>query len=483
MFTSRIHRKLVSRVAQASTQRSFSAVTTTPLNVPLPDIPLPIGPPEGALPDVQITKLDNGLTVATRDTHEPTAFVGAFINAGSRYEDNDNQGHAHFIERMGFRSTKESTSFSIDQALEHAGANVSAHADRELMIFQLEGLRKFTDDYLNILADTVINPAFHIHEVNNTKYEYVQLLENADKTMPDVIMQENTHEAAYGRTGLGLSLYASRRVLDTAITPASLREYVNKFFVPNQMLLCGLGVEHNEFVSQVSNYFGAMERKDVPKPEKSRYIGRDFRVHDGDPQNNTHLLIAFESESWNSDDYVPMNVLQMLMGGGSSFSAGGPGKGMHSNLYLNVLNKHHFVQSCDSLIMPHSDTGLFGVHAVADNKHAKDLCAVVVKELKDMADPSRLDDEAFARAKKRFRTQLFMNLESRAIVFDDMGRQVLGYGKVHSAEEWAAKIDAVTKDDLIRVATKMLKTSPTIVVRGDNSQVPYHPELAAYFAQ
>ena len=52
------------------------------------------------------------------------------------------------------------------------------------------------------------------------------------------------------------------------------------------------------------------------------------------------------------------------------------------------------------------------------------------KEIKDMADPSQLDDESVARAKKRFRTQLFMNLESRYVVFDDIGRQVLGYGKV-----------------------------------------------------
>lgn len=469
-------------VLQRRLARNFASSASVPLNVPFPDVIAPRGPPALSSQDVRITKIDNGLTVATRDTHEPTSFVGAFINAGSRYEDNDTHGHAHFIERMGFRSTKESTSFSIDQALEHSGANVSAQANRELSIFQVEGLRRNVDDYLNILSDVIINPAFHIHEVNNTKYEYAKLLDNADKTMPDVIMQENAHEAAYGRTGLGLSLYASRRVLDSNITTQSLRDYAANFFVPNQMVVCGLGVDHDEFVSQVGNYFGAMKPKDTLQTEKSRYIGREFRVHDGDPNNNAHMLIAFESESWNSNDYVAMNVLHMLMGGGSSFSAGGPGKGMHSNLYLNVLNRYHFVQSCDSFIIPHSDTALFGIYAVADNQHAKDLCAVMVKELQDMADPSQLDDEAVARAKKRFRAQLFMNLESRHVVFDDIGRQVLGYGKVRSGDEWAAQIDAVTKEDLIRVATNMQKSSPTFVVRGDNSQVPYHPDLSANFA-
>lgn len=39
------------------------------------------------------------------------------------------------------------------------------------------------------------------------------------------------------------------------------------------------------------------------------------------------------------DDFIPFAVLNMMMGGGGSFSAGGPGKGMFTRLYLNVLNR------------------------------------------------------------------------------------------------------------------------------------------------
>lgn len=49
----------------------------------------------------------------------------------------------------------------------------------------------------------------------------------------------------------------------------------------------------------------------------------------------------------------------MLMGGGGSFSAGGPGKGMYSQLYLNVLNQYHWVYHAQALNHPYSDTGLF----------------------------------------------------------------------------------------------------------------------------
>lgn len=39
------------------------------------------------------------------------------------------------------------------------------------------------------------------------------------------------------------------------------------------------------------------------------------------------------------EDFIPFAVLNMMMGGGGSFSAGGPGKGMFTRLYLNVLNR------------------------------------------------------------------------------------------------------------------------------------------------
>ena len=52
-----------------------------------------------------------------------------------------------------------------------------------------------------------------------------------------------------------------------------------------------------------------------------------------------HCVIALESCSHLDPDYVAFCVLNMMMGGGGSFSAGGPGKGMYSRLYLNVLNR------------------------------------------------------------------------------------------------------------------------------------------------
>lgn len=53
-----------------------------------------------------------------------------------------------------------------------------------------------------------------------------------------------------------------------------------------------------------------------------------------------HVVIALEGVSHQDPDFIPACVLNMMMGGGGSFSAGGPGKGMYTRLYTNVLNRY-----------------------------------------------------------------------------------------------------------------------------------------------
>lgn len=66
-----------------------------------------------------------------------------------------------------------------------------------------------------------------------------------------------------------------------------------------------------------------------------------------------HVVLGMESCSHQHDDFIAVCVLSMLMGGGGSFSAGGPGKGMYTRLYTNVLNRHvlaNYRDNCSLLI-------------------------------------------------------------------------------------------------------------------------------------
>lgn len=139
-----------------------------------------------------------------------------------------------------------------------------------------------------------------------------------------------------------------------------------------------------------------------------------------------HVVIGLEGCSHQDKDFVAACVLN-IMGGGGSFSAGGPGKGMYTRLYTNVLNRYHWMYSATAYNHAYSDTGLFCIHASAPPTHVRGMVEVLTKELVTMA--SSPGEQELKRAKTQLQSMLLMNLESRPVVFEDIGRQVLATGE------------------------------------------------------
>ena len=104
-------------------------------------------------------------------------------------------------------------------------------------------------------------------------------------------------------------------------------------------------------------------------------------VHANQLPDVAHYAIAYKSCSYKDANFVPTCVLNTMMGGGSSFSAGGPGKGLHSRLYMNVLSQHYFVMNAIATNHPYADTGLFvfsGSCAPSNVSHAHMCCVSTV---------------------------------------------------------------------------------------------------------
>ncbi|OAX79299.1 hypothetical protein ACJ72_06383 [Emergomyces africanus] len=169
----------------------------------------------------------------------------------------------------------------------------------------------------------------------------------------------------------------------------------------------------------------------------------------------SHIHIAFEALPISSPDIYALATLQTLLGGGGSFSAGGPGKGMYSRLYTNVLNQHGWVESCVAFNLSYTDSGIFGISASCVPSRITAMVEVICRELHALTTDSRfsaLEPAEVNRAKNQLRSALLMNLESRMVELEDLGRQVQVHGRKVGVREMCARIDALTADDLRRVA-------------------------------
>jgi len=192
----------------------------------------------------------------------------------------------------------------------------------------------------------------------------------------------------------------------------------------------------------------------------------------------SHIHLAFESLPIGSDSIYALATLQTLLGGGGSFSAGGPGKGMYSRLYTNVLNQYGWVENCMSFNHAYTDSGIFGISAAVGTQYTMRMLDVMCRELSNLGNETgfgRLTEVEVKRAKNQLKSSLLMNLESRMVELEDLGRQVQVHGRKLGAKEMIARIDAVTIPELRAVARQVFggairnagkgSGAPTVVVQ------------------
>lgn len=457
----------------------------------------------------RISTLPNGIRVATEALPGHYSCLGLFLDAGSRYEPDHLHGVSHVVDRLAYHSTSSRSGAEMIQKLEWLGGNSMCQASREHLSYQSSVFNDDVPTMLGLMAETVREPLLTEEEVESQK-ETVLYEVSEIKRKPEQIVPEYIHQAAYGDATLGRSVLCPEERLPF-ITRDSIQEYRSLFYRPERMTFAFAGVHHDTAVRLVEQYFGDMQspsssgggglsssisnnissllgRKQstlnssspLTKPmstvtqgvrappiittaPRSHYAGGIHRyphppTHDGKPPEFTYVYVAFESVPVSSPDIYALATLQILLGGGGSFSAGGPGKGMYSRLYTNVLNQYGWVESCVGFSNSYSDSGVFGIGAAVRTDATHAITDVICRELALLAYDGRrgITKIEADRAKKQLKSSLLMNLESRIVEMDDLGKQVALQGFKTPVKEMCDKIDALTISDLRNLAERIV---------------------------
>ncbi|KAK3235373.1 hypothetical protein CYMTET_54421 [Cymbomonas tetramitiformis] len=427
-------------------------------------------------PETVITKLPNGVTIASEAIPGPTVSVGVFIDSGSKYETPNSQGMSHLLERMAFKSTANRSHLRVTREIETIGANATASATREQMSYTADILKTHLPEAVEILADVVLNTNYKNHEVKHELRKMFTQLKGVTSN-PNAMLLEVMHKAGY-KGALGNPLFWDPTTNSLSGNIAS--QFVARNYSAPRIVVAAAGCEHKELLAVAEPLFGHLPPVEPTPAPESVYTGGEYRQAMG---GAAHVALGFELEGgWrNIPSATAMTVLVTLLGGGGSFSPGGPGKGMYSRLYTRVLNRYHWVQNCTAFHSVQNDTGLVGISAVTEGAYAGDLVEVMVTELKAVAAKGAISDVELARAKKATISSVLIALENKAIVAEDIGRQILTYDKRMPTDDFVAAVEKVTAADLAALAAKLLKTPVTVAALGDVSKVPEYSTIAKAF--
>ncbi|XP_073981436.1 mitochondrial-processing peptidase subunit alpha [Rhodnius prolixus] len=460
-----------------------------PLSTPLPDLEKAIYADTKEEDNVtQVTTLSNGLRVASENKFGQFCTIGVIIESGSRFEVAYPSGISHFLEKLAYNSTTEyADKDKIMLDLEKHGGICDCLSSRDTFIYATSADRRGFDATVNILAEAIIRPKITAQEVE-TAAQYIRFELETLMSRPEQehILTDMIHGAAFRDNTLGLPKICPPENIEK-IDRNILLHYLKIHYIPSRMVVAGVGIDHNQLVESVQKYFvdkppvwGFDDGSNLKKIDNSisQYTGgivqEDCKIplHMGPSglPELAHVVIGLEGCSHQDPDFIPMCVLSVMMGGGGSFSAGGPGKGMYTRLYTNVLNRYHWMFNATAYNQTYSDSGLFYIHASAPPNHVRDIVDVIAKEMSAMA--GEVGATELRRAKTQLQSMILMNLEARPVVFEDIARQVLAVGHRKLPSTFIQEIENVTKSDIERIAIRLLKSQPCVAARGDIKKLP-----------
>nr|CBW52774.1 ubiquinol:cytochrome c oxidoreductase 50 kDa core 1 subunit [Polytomella sp. Pringsheim 198.80] len=426
------------------------------------------------LPETKVTTLPNGLRVATENIpFAETATVGVWINSGSRFENDANNGTAHFLEHLLFKGTQKRTVRDLEVEVENMGGQLNAYTGREQTCYYAKVMGKDVPNAINILSDILLNSKLDEQAINRERSVILREMEEVNKQTHEKVF-DHLHATAFQHSPLGRTILGPEENI-RSITRDDLVQYIKTHYRGPRMVLAAAGaVDHDALVKLAESAFGTVSDEDnstavrsLISKEPSLYTGS--YVHDRYPDaTECAIAIAFKGASWTDPDSIPLMVLQTMLGGWDKNST--VGKHSSSDLVQRVAAEG-LADSFMTFNTNYHDTGLFGVYGVTDRDRCNDYSYYIMNHLTKTA--FDVEERDVVRAKNQLKASLLLYQDSTHHVAESIGRELLVYGRRVPKAELFARIDAVDPDTIRAVADRFIyDQDPVIASVGDVQFMP-----------
>merc|ERR1711907_397458 len=404
-----------------------------------------------AVAPTKVSVLGNGLRVASEDSGGETATVGVWIDAGSSFETDADNGSAHFLEHMAFKGTNKRSQYRLEKEIEDLGGHLNAYTSREQTVYYAKVLKKDVAQATDILADILQNSLLDPAAIDRERSVILREMEEVMSMKEEVVFDE-LHATAYQGTSLGRTILGPEENI-RSITRDNLEAYINTHYTAPRMVFAGAGaVTQDQLVDLANKSFDKLPTASSASAvsdqvREHRFTGSDARFIDSS-MDEIHFAMAFESVGWTHPDSVVFMVMQSLLG---QWDPNTPCGNTPASSLCKELVGENAAKSVMSFNTTYQNTGLFGVYGVSDHTTVENFLYIQMQELVRMG--HKVSEYEINRAKAQLKTSLSMQLsEGTSAVCEDIGRQVLTYGRRVPMEEMFARIDAVDADAINRVA-------------------------------
>lgn len=406
--------------------------------------------------NIEYYKLENGLRIVLDEIpYVRSVAFGVWINVGSRMEDNENSGIAHFIEHMLFKGTINRTAKKISNDIDFYGGNINAFTSHDNTCYHVKMPSNHIDRGIEVLADMVKNSVFSDTEIEKEKSVIIEEIKMYEDS-PEDYVYEGLLKRIYDGKGIGRNVLGNIESI-SKITRYKVLDFFNRNYVANNSVIVVSGnFDKTYIIEKISENFSNWRTTEV----KSRREFSDFREvryieNRDDEQSN--IAIVFECpDDRNYMDYLSVKLLGNILGNSPSsrlFQKIREDKGLAYSIY----SSDNFYEGCAE----------FSIFSSMASENLMEVYNLILDEIRDLKE-NYISDYELLFAKEQYKGAVIMNIEDTEDKMIYIGEYEVNDKRIREIDDVLSYIDKIDLDYMKGVIDRIFNGKMSIGITGRN---------------
>jgi len=367
------------------------------------------------------------------------------MRTGSRDEDKSVMGISHLLEHVVFRETKNRSSYQMAKEMEGAGGELNAFTGKEMTAFFGVTIKETKDVAKDTVSDIVANPLINDNDVELEKKIVLQELSMIENE-PEAYIHDLFSANIWRGHPLSQDEGGPPEIVKGLGSEELRNYYEERYGIPNISVFAAGAVGMKEVLSWAEEKFDGLSGKKEIKRERPEIpkAGYSFTKNSSE---HYHVAMGFPAYDSGHPDRVPLMLLSAVIGSGTS-----------SRLFQEVREKKALVYSVHNIVEQHSDAGAMCTYMSSTDENVIEGMETTAKVYRDIKD-NGLEKGELERTKNLIKGALVRSMESTERRMYRLGREFLLTGKYQSLGDRLKEISSVTEEDMMRVASDVIKAS------------------------
>lgn len=400
-------------------------------------------------------RADCGIRYAVKRSGSAVAYCSLGIACGTRYEQGFHSGIAHFTEHTLFKGTEHKSSSVINGYLDRLGGELNAYTTKEEIVLHATILKEDLSKASSLLMEIATKATFPDNEVNTERGVVIDEIKSY-KDSPSEDVYDRFEEKLFRGHSLSMPILGTPQSV-RATSAEELRRFYKEKFVPGSMVFTIVAdIDEKRMEADLLRTFdkffsgSGMVSGEMTRPESVTLDNVFDEVINKRNHEANAVIGGYAPSLYEERERIATSLMSNILGGPA----------MNSILNDILREKHGWVYGVESSYTQYSDTGIMAISLGCERENTEKCIDAVRREISKLQ-ANALTDRKLRAAKKQFLGQIAISSDNGEAQCLSMGKSLLAYGRVASAEEIKREIEAVSADMIRDMACRIFAPDRT----------------------